>query len=469
MALYKWNIKISGMWDWFQPETIWTTWQILKKTVTGYNWWDNVIASDFDIKDLLDSTGLRNTWSWKQDALSSQTAYTNKWTATKVPQISTNSLWQVTWITEVSITHPSQVSDTAYAASWDGVTTTAPSKNAVYDKISTMDTTIENLSQAVSSGGSFGGFINACKATGTQHTRTYTNSSAALNDKYVFRWKWWIWIKSFHWASATSSLSINWVTVLSEQTGSGTYTVKYNIWPFTMSEWDYAVFYTGSTWSSATMVATVYDYYDWETLVTQPWIYYNSSLWLISLSRNWTTWVTMADRNLWATTNNVSLSGSFWKYYQFGNNYWFSSGPSTSSAQADLSAYWPGNYYSSSSYFITSSADPAKMKDNSWNADLWWYETYYRTWDITALRWPCPDWYHIPNSSEEGIVETFMAENWLDTKEWLQTYLKIPMAWMLSYNAWVLVENWDAWAFGCAHRWVGEDNRWSVYWRLQDY
>jgi hypothetical protein len=35
-------------------------------------------ASSFDIKDLADSTSLRTTWSGKQDALTSQTAYTTK-------------------------------------------------------------------------------------------------------------------------------------------------------------------------------------------------------------------------------------------------------------------------------------------------------------------------------------------------------------------------------------------------------
>jgi hypothetical protein len=35
-------------------------------------------ASSFDIKDLADSTGLRTTWSNKQDALTTQTAYTSK-------------------------------------------------------------------------------------------------------------------------------------------------------------------------------------------------------------------------------------------------------------------------------------------------------------------------------------------------------------------------------------------------------
>ena len=42
----------------------------------------------------------------KQNTLANQTAYTAKGTATKVPQISTNSLGQVTAITEVDITHP---------------------------------------------------------------------------------------------------------------------------------------------------------------------------------------------------------------------------------------------------------------------------------------------------------------------------------------------------------------------------
>ena len=42
----------------------------------------------------------------KQDALANQTAFTAKGSATKVPQITTNSLGQVTVITEVDITHP---------------------------------------------------------------------------------------------------------------------------------------------------------------------------------------------------------------------------------------------------------------------------------------------------------------------------------------------------------------------------
>lgn len=107
---------------------------------SSWDWVTDTAPSKNAVYDKI--SAMDTTISGKQNALSTQTAYTSQWTASKVPQISTNSLWQVTSISEVNITYPSQVDDTAYASSWDGVTTTAPSKNAVYDKISAMDTTI---------------------------------------------------------------------------------------------------------------------------------------------------------------------------------------------------------------------------------------------------------------------------------------------------------------------------------------
>ena len=132
--------------------------------------------------------------SWKklsnyQTALTTQTAYSSKGTATKVPTITTNTLWQVTGITETSITFPvtsvngstgavtvseftpwswttgqvvtkianwygyanipSQVDDSAYGSSWNWVTGTAPSKNAVYDAIESKLWDIETLLAAI--------------------------------------------------------------------------------------------------------------------------------------------------------------------------------------------------------------------------------------------------------------------------------------------------------------------------------
>ena len=52
------------------------------------------------------TTGEKYTWNNKQNALTTQTAYSAKGTATKVPQITTNTLGQVTKIEEVTITQP---------------------------------------------------------------------------------------------------------------------------------------------------------------------------------------------------------------------------------------------------------------------------------------------------------------------------------------------------------------------------
>jgi hypothetical protein len=70
------------------------------------------------------------TFNWKQNALNTQTEYTNKGSAKKVAQISTNSLWQVTNVTEVNIAlNADDISDSsttnkfvtqADKDSWDG-------------------------------------------------------------------------------------------------------------------------------------------------------------------------------------------------------------------------------------------------------------------------------------------------------------------------------------------------------------
>lgn len=56
--------------------------------------------------NLVESGGVYTALSGKQATLTTQTAYTSKGTATKVPQITTNTLGQVTSITEVTITQP---------------------------------------------------------------------------------------------------------------------------------------------------------------------------------------------------------------------------------------------------------------------------------------------------------------------------------------------------------------------------
>lgn len=105
------------------------------------------------------------------------------------------------------------------------------------------------------------------------------------------------------------------------------------------------------------------------------WVYHNSSLGLISLSTDWTTRITIADKNLWATTvwnsGDTLSEANCGKYYQRWNNYWFpfTWSVTTSSTQVNASTYWPWNYYSSSTYITYNWA-----WDSTGNWNLRWWE-----------------------------------------------------------------------------------------------
>ena len=92
------------------------------------------------------------------------------------------------------------------------------------------------------------------------------------------------------------------------------------------------------------------------TSIEAGWIFWSSADWLISLSSNWQSWITIMDKNLWATTvwnywDAVSAANCGW-YFQWGNNYMFpyTWSVTTSSTRVNASAYWPWNYYSSSTF-----------------------------------------------------------------------------------------------------------------------
>ena len=138
-------------------------------------------ASDFDIKDLADSTGKRASWDAKQNAISDlATIRSNASTAIQpndnvseltndagyitsadIPTLDTamsststkgvqNKVIKSYVDTQVQEATAWAVSDTAYWSSWDWVTGIAPSKNAVYDKLNAMDTTIAGKQATIS-------------------------------------------------------------------------------------------------------------------------------------------------------------------------------------------------------------------------------------------------------------------------------------------------------------------------------
>ena len=166
--------------------------------------------------------------------------------------------------------------------------------------------------------------------------------------------------------------------------------------------------------------------------------------------------ITIMDRNLWATTNDITKIWSYWDYFQFGNNNWFTLNEAKTSYTSGKVA-WSPEYdkkgYSWDRFIIQNENDSCPydywIKDGSctvhpdvwwWSKDWWaqwyttwfyhsqwWMDTLYRvhqndiddyienrlvlsawnqhidlreymlnTWAI-ARRWPCPKWWHVPS------------------------------------------------------------------------
>lgn len=211
---------------------------------------------------------------------------------------------------------------------------------------------------------------------------------------------------------------------------------------------------------------------EWVSPIDTPWIYHNSDLWLISLSSDGSNWITIADKNLWATqvyndgdTLSEANSG---KYYQWWNNYGFpfTWATSRSSTKVNASSYWPWNYYSSST-FITSSASSDAYWDSSSNSDLRWWTT----WTNVAMQWPCDTWFHIPSKDNFESLLTVMSSLSLSDL----SYLKIPNTWYLHWD-WVtrnstteiflFTSTRNSWLYAYTYRWYNNTvtTRYSWYW-----
>ena len=189
------------------------------------------------------------------------------------------------------------------------------------------------------------------------------------------------------------------------------------------------------------------------TPIDTPWIYHNSDLWLISLSSNGSNWITIADKNLWATTVYNSWDtlseANCGKYYQWGNNYGFPRtwSVTTSTAQVNAQNYWPWNYYSDSTF--RSNWWTSRSWDSSWNQNLWWWTTDTNS----AKQWPCNSWYHIPSKIEYVNLLSLLTNIWIDTtSRWstFNTYLLMPLSWNRDWNSGTVSNQWTTWFYWSA-------------------
>ena len=166
------------------------------------------------------------------------------------------------------------------------------------------------------------------------------------------------------------------------------------------------------------------------------WIVWALSIWVVSAedTTQWVEWedfealdvkasdwetvlFTIMDRNLGAT-ESWTWTDSYGYFYQWWNNYGFSSEAWTYPANSgtdliDITWEWygPWKYYSSDKFIMRTSNPRRWDTDESnetytqyWNLNLWWWEHVYNS-DVDR-QWPCPSWYHVPD-----ILEWHAAKN----------------------------------------------------------
>lgn len=189
--------------------------------------------------------------------------------------------------------------------------------------------------------------------------------------------------------------------------------------------------------------------YDWSWTAAWAWIFYNSWLWLISISADWETWITIADKNLWATAVynywDTLAATNVWTYFQWWNNYWFaySWAVTTSWTQVDASTYWPWNYYSSST-FITWNNDWSSVQ----NDNLWWYVTWptpVTSWWIIELTadaniWELPEWIYVTDYdlyyTTWNKISLYTSLSATHRQMLFVTQTSAWVNWFLVYNLW---------------------------------
>jgi len=201
-----------------------------------------------------------------------------------------------------------------------------------------------------------------------------------------------------------------------------------------------------------------------------PWIYWSASLWLISLSSDGSTWYTIADKNIGATTvwheGDVVNANNTGYFFQWGNNYGFPHSWATTTSSTPVLIYgksWRNPY--SSSTFITTTGNTwidAQIGQGTVN-DLW------GNWTSTDLarQWPCPSGFRVWENDD--VMRMYNAYYYIDTSnprlssgEFFRLLL-MPKGWLLRRDDGTLQgEDRYGYYWTSAYSW-GEDKAVAIY------
>ena len=166
---------------------------------------------------------------------------------------------------------------------------------------------------------------------------------------------------------------------------------------------------------------------------------------------------TIMDRNMWATSNDITSTGSYWNYYQRWNNYGFSY--EEIAAKTVETTYTPVSYnvwsqFPASTYatwvFVKSGTN-WQWWDNSQrkNSNMWWGKDDTESLDWAGTKkdrqWPCPDWFYVPSVKDWVSILDAWKDSTLNFGDYTQYSkdLLMPLAWDVHSSATYLQNEWQ--------------------------
>lgn len=264
------------------------------------------------------------------------------------------------------------------------------------------------------------------------------SQSAIILPLFLFRWN-----KTFQFDIGWYQLNISDFLVISSQSGQGNVTSCFSeslqsagvIGEMSLFLWD-ASAYPVRLFADEAVIPDG----SWTVLKSWTWwwgSYWNQSLWLISLSADWTEWITIQDKNVWATelapvfTDEIDLVDSnwiwSWNYFQLWNCNWFD-------------RYWPFN---KQEWQYTWNVLPLISPFYCWTlADGWCANKNI----LTNMQWA------IDSSGWRFIINTLENFGITDYHD-ISRVLMLPLAWYLAgqdgvwqrdrSNIWWYYRCWD--------------------------
>ena len=320
------------------------------------------------------------------------------------------------------------------------------------------DTWTTNQHVFTASGNFTFNFRDAAGNTGsTGATVTWIDKTKpTCNVAYSTTW----WTNKNVIASLTGcSETIAWTNLQHTFTGNWTYTFEFQD-------------LLGNTWRANAIVSWITGN---TTYINVEWYEFTWNDLAICNPDNSRECITMMDRNLWATTNDINNTWSYGYHYQRGNNYGFN--PFESIEITTGKAIWNNEYnnkwYYNTKFIVWNNEIWAEYREDevvySWGHNIynyhdwiwWWYydNNGNNRWaysnNYKDRQWPCPDGYHVPSAGERWLLVKYYIDtyasgirlyewdsssasiwgDWLyyfsdtGTRLKFQKYFKIPFAW----------------------------------------